>query len=1255
MPGVDAGTISSEVRIALDKLKGDVKKVITNFDKLASGSKAPSKKVESNWNKTFKSIKLGGVAAIAAITIAFKAAVSTFAKTEQSLANVQAVTNATADEFEQLKNAAEEAGRTTRFAASEAADAMFFLASAGFDATQTVESLNGVLLLAGATGSDLAQSAQAVTATLSQYKLEAIDAEKVVNIFAAANSNSQATLEKLQGALKSVGPIAGNFGITLEETTASLQALFNAGLSGEESGTALRNILLTLSDASSSVVQEFVATGGAINDVNPRIVGITTAFENLQKAGIDFAEVFDKRAVSSALILGEAAASTKDNLRDLEAAVTGTNEAARQYAVQNDTLAGSFDKFTSALEGTSNSIIETLAPAFRVILDSLASVLNFVTGLPAPLKGLGAGFGTAALAAGVLGKSLSLLGVSAAGALGPIGLIVGVISGVAIALNEATREQREYNEHLETLDRSLGSLNNEFFFMIEELEDLRAKTILTADEQERQNEIIEDLKAAYPGLTDEIINNTTALKQNEIQQQELKKAAAEADLKVLTDDYKELNKELDAQSEKIRKDIIDQWQRVNPLMARTAEAARENAEARKEYTKSIEDLTSYEQFREEMSRQGGSLQNTALGYINTAEHAAELGIEISNAENIIAEFSKSIDENKASIQDEIDQIEAQRKAQENARIEREKNLQLLAEEEKKKKEAAIEEESRLNEVEELNKKNLDKLREATLDRLELLEFERQEAIKEAEAIGADTIRIHEFYDVEAIKLEDERVAAEEDLREKAAEDAIKLEEDKQEELAKLAEEEFKNKELLISLIQDEEERAKTFFLVDLKKRVDALRDAGVTELQLAQFILDEKKKFLDSRVEAVKDTTDEEFKLYKENLERIAARETSIEELQRTKRIKAAEERIALSIKLREEAEKIAEEVNKINEDLDESSKKKLQDIINATLKLTTILFNAAATAEELADSFAKFAAEALMQSGVAALQVAGLIIEVGRQIANFIVGVIEETERLDQEIIDINRNTQQQILDNTKDRVDEEFRLEKDSIDRIEKERLDAFLRTLSKKEVEALKVAGIIEETELERINRELQEAVKANDEEAQSLLTNELQIASIRDLATQERLAAEQAYNEEVRKIERANAVINKEIQLAGAEISKQSALAELPWYTSQANINKVAARYDELINAISSISIPSLQTGGIVLPQKGGVATIQAENGFPELDINAGPSGQPLLDEFASRIAEQIALQNQGMNVTVIIDGVVAQTVSEINNGNVEVKL
>ena len=335
----------------------------SNFTKGTQKIKSDTKALGNETSNTTK--KLGGLnvgalkaaagmaglaLGIGAVVRVSKEAIKIFAEFEQSMAKVRSITKATDLEFLALQQAAKSAGETTRFTANQAADALFFLASAGLSATESAEALAGVLLLAGATGSDLGTTAETVTAILSQFSLETSDAARVSNVFAAANANSQATMEKLIAAFRQAGPVSAGLGISLEETTGALQILFNEGFRAETAGRALKSALADLATESSLANRKLQQLGISFEEVNPETVGLIGSIRALEEAGIGTSQaldIFGKVAGPQLSVLIREGAGAIEQYTE---AVTDTNEAAEQYAIQNDTLKGDLDILKSVTQ-----------------------------------------------------------------------------------------------------------------------------------------------------------------------------------------------------------------------------------------------------------------------------------------------------------------------------------------------------------------------------------------------------------------------------------------------------------------------------------------------------------------------------------------------------------------------------------------------------------------------------------------------------------------------------------------------------------------------------------------------------------------------------------------------------------------------------------------------------------------------------------------------------------------------------------------
>ena len=467
MAGIDAGSIYSEVRIRLSQLDGDLKGVYARLDQLEGRV--------GGAGKSFKGLGLAGVVSFAAIGKAVKDAVATFAGFEQSIANVASVSGGTTEEMQRLEEAAKQAGETTRFTASQAADAMYFLASAGLDASESISALDGVLQLAGATQSDLASTSASVTATLSQYSLEAEDATRISNVFAAAIGNSQANMDKLSNAFRQVGPVAGAFGQSVEETTGALQILFNAGYQGEQAGTILRNMFSYLADSTGPVVTQLEDLGIAFDDVNPQMNSTADIIGTLSDAGLTAAQamsIFGNRAGPGVVTL---LAAGRGEIEKYTEAVTDTNAAAEAYAIQNDTLAGDVDILKSNFEAAQISLGEGLAPALRDSARAATELLKFLTPLLNLVgKAAGVGIRIFTAAVGTISKAL--------------GALSGYVSDAVDWFGEWITKVSESIQNNEKLGAAIDFISDKF-------ERVRGIIVGTSDEERNQLDVAKDLTA----------------------------------------------------------------------------------------------------------------------------------------------------------------------------------------------------------------------------------------------------------------------------------------------------------------------------------------------------------------------------------------------------------------------------------------------------------------------------------------------------------------------------------------------------------------------------------------------------------------------------------------------------------------------------------------------------------------------------------------------------------------------------------------
>lgn len=355
----------------------------TDFDKKLTQSKKQLTKFDNSISnigrKTVDFGKKASLAISAPLSALQTVASLTASRFETAITDAAAVAGATGETFTRMADAAKHYGATTLYTATEAAQGMYYLASAGYDAEQQIQSLGAILQFGAATHMDLAEASILTVSTLNQYGLAANNASRVTNTFAAAITKSQATAEKLGVSMRYVGALAGTYGNSVEETTAALSLLYNAGLEASQAGTSIRGMFTSLLSPSAAAREELARVGVSLDALDPKMNDISQIIRTLETSGAQLNKIFSARALTGVQILVNSGA---DALENLQLEITGTNKAAEIFGRQLDTFHGRMGLVKSAAEALAgsfgthvNDVLESLAqgailPLIQV-LDSL--------------------------------------------------------------------------------------------------------------------------------------------------------------------------------------------------------------------------------------------------------------------------------------------------------------------------------------------------------------------------------------------------------------------------------------------------------------------------------------------------------------------------------------------------------------------------------------------------------------------------------------------------------------------------------------------------------------------------------------------------------------------------------------------------------------------------------------------------------------------------------------------------------------------
>lgn len=296
--------------------------------------------------------------AVTGLVSVLLSASQTVEKFDAAQSNLAAILNTNKEGISSLTEEAKKYGATTAFTASQVSELQTELAKLGFTQGQIKDATPAVLDLAAATGTDLGNAATIAAQTLNAFQLEASETQRVVDVIAQSANLSAFDIDTFSAAMSNAAPAAKSVGIEIEQASAMLSALVDAGIPAEKAGTDLRNIFISLAEKGMTLDEAFSVVRGSQDQ-------LTTAVK-----------MFDQRAAGSAIILAE----NTDKLKRLEEGYIDAAGAAEQMAkTQLDNLKGDKLLLTSAWEGFVLSVEDgggRVTEVLRGITSLLTDVLS---------------------------------------------------------------------------------------------------------------------------------------------------------------------------------------------------------------------------------------------------------------------------------------------------------------------------------------------------------------------------------------------------------------------------------------------------------------------------------------------------------------------------------------------------------------------------------------------------------------------------------------------------------------------------------------------------------------------------------------------------------------------------------------------------------------------------------------------------------------------------------------------------------------
>lgn len=598
------------------------------------------------------------------------------------LSEVQALSGATGEELAKLEESARELGSSTKFSAKEVTDGFKYMSLAGWDVTESLDAIDGVLNLAAASGEDLGRVSDILTDSISAFGDEAKDAGRYADVLAAASSNANTDVAGLGESFKMVAPVAGSLGYSLEDTAVALGLMANAGIKGSSAGTALRSALTNLVKPTAKMEKEMEKLGINIKDSNGEMKPLDTLLGDLRES---FGELTDdQKASSAATIFGKEAMAgmlAVINAGDadfdkLTKAIENSDGVAEQMAdtMQNN-LQGKLTNLKSALEELAIKIFDALEPALTAIIGAVQNLVDWMNGLSkntqlivVAVTALVAAIGPLLLVFGplltMIGGLMTVLPTIApllVGLAGPIGILVGVLGGLATAYAlTRTKADESYTSKLKEAEGNL-ELAETYTEVLEEKGEQIDKTSELIAKTQEQMEATDQLVDTFEGLIEKSKLSTEEFGEFLTLQTELEHTKSPQAIEEIETRMEELRKKSGLSKEEFKK-LLESNQALSEHFPEAGEVIDEYGNIIMDTTGKLRDMTNAELERMQMEIYNEMIDdirtvNEEIDDYNTLlSETVELEDSVADNKKQVKELQKDIKANDEEIKQKNEEL-----------------------------------------------------------------------------------------------------------------------------------------------------------------------------------------------------------------------------------------------------------------------------------------------------------------------------------------------------------------------------------------------------------------------------------------------------------------------------------------------------------------------------------------------------------------------------------------------------------------------
>lgn len=352
---------------------------------------------------------------------------------DAAMSKVQSLTrlDAASEDMAALREQARQLGASTQFTAGQAADAQGFLAMAGFKAESIQAAMPGMLDLAKAGDSGLAETADIASNILTGFNLQASETGRLGDVLVGTFTRSNVNLQMLGETMKYAAPVAASVGQDLETVAAMAGKLGDAGIQGSMGGTALRAILNRLSAPPAAAAKALNKLGISAKDAQGNLRDMPTVLQEIyektknmgdaERAGL-LKHIAGEEAVAGMQVLVKQAGTGA--LQEFVSTLKATEgEASATAKTMADNLRGDLSAMGSAWEDLGIQLQEQQNGPMREITQTLTGIIGGVKGWVAENPKLASNLVKTAAGVAILMAGMGGLTLAIASMLGPFAMV----------------------------------------------------------------------------------------------------------------------------------------------------------------------------------------------------------------------------------------------------------------------------------------------------------------------------------------------------------------------------------------------------------------------------------------------------------------------------------------------------------------------------------------------------------------------------------------------------------------------------------------------------------------------------------------------------------------------------------------------------------------------------------------------------------------------------------------------------------------